>query len=268
MTGIENGFDERYRAPALERGLGVLEAFGADRQSLSLAELARAIGLSRSSAFRLVMTLVDLGYLERESETKKYRLGSRVLRLGYAYLASIELVELARPELEQLRDLTGCSAHLALLEGTEIIYVLRIPDRKALTSRIQVGSRLPAHATSIGRAILSQFPEYEVRHRFAGASLERFSDITPTNLDGLVTLLTRDRERGFIVSRSAFEPGIASVAAPLFDESGPIPAAINITTPEATLDGDVLETSIKDAVLHSSNAISAWLGGRNARRTA
>ena len=268
MTGVDSRFDERYRAPALERGLGVLEAFSADRHTLSLAELARAIGLSRSSAYRLVVTLVELGYLDRDPDTKKYRLGSRVLRLGYAYLASIELVELARPELEQLRDRTGCSAHLALLEGTEIIYVLRIPDRKALTSRIQVGSRLPAHATSIGRAILSQFPEHEVRHRFAETRLKRFSDITPTTLDGLISLLRQDRERGFIVSRSAFEPGIASVAAPLFDDGGPISAAINITTPDATVEGEVLETTIRDAVLHSSHAISAWLGGRNARRSA
>lgn len=268
MTGIDNTIDERYRAPALERGLGVLEAFSTDRHSLSLAELARAIGLSRSSAYRLVVTLVELGYLVRDPGTKKYRLGSRVLRLGYAYLASIELVELARPELEQLRDRTGCSAHLALLEGTEIIYVLRIPDRKALTSRIQVGSRLPAHATSIGRAILSQFPEHEVRYRFAGQPMKRFSDITPTSIDGLISLLAKDRERGFILSRSAFEPGIASVAAPLFDEAGPIAAAINITTPDSTLEGDVLETSIRDAVLQSSHAISAWLGGRNVRRSA
>jgi DNA-binding IclR family transcriptional regulator len=150
------GADERYMVPGLARGLAMLSAFTAETPQLSLADLARAVGLTRSSAFRIAYTLAELGYLVRDEATKSYRLGPRVLGLGFAFLSSIEIVEVAQPHLMALRDRTQCSAHLAILDGTEIVYVARHAVQKALTSHVQVGSRLPAHATSMGRALLSQ----------------------------------------------------------------------------------------------------------------
>ncbi len=257
--------DERYVVPALARGLALLESFGAERQELSLVELARAIGMTRSAAYRLVYTLSELGFLVRDSERKTYRLGPRVLGLGFTYLASQDLVEIARPHLEALRDRTNCSAHLALLDGIDIVYVARYPDKKSLTNRISVGARLPAHATSMGRAILAHLPAEDVQRRFQGRSLARFSPNTPTTVKSLLEQLELDRERGYILSRSSFEAGIASVAAPVFDSDSGVAAAINISTPEATLAGDALETSIKDRVLEAAKAISAWLGHRRPR---
>jgi PcaR/PcaU/PobR family beta-ketoadipate pathway transcriptional regulator len=262
------GADERYMVPGLARGLAMLAAFSAERSQLSLADLARAVGLTRSSAFRIAYTLAELGYLVRNEATKSYRLGPRVLSLGFAYLASIEIVEIAQPHLEALRDRTQCSAHLAVLDGAEIVYVARHADQKALTSRIQVGSRLPAHATSMGRAILSQLPAEKVRARFKGKALEAFSEATATTLDDLIAQLARDRAQGCVLSRSNFERGIASVAAPVFDAEGAVIAAINITTPESTLSGDDLETGIRDAVVETAAAISEWLGHRGERRSA
>src|SRR5690606_29160902 len=147
----------------------------------------------------------------------------------------------------------------------ELIYILRVPDRKALTSHIRVGSRLAAHATSMGRAILSHMPAAEIRRRFAGAPLEAYTPHTATDLDSLIALLAADRARGYVLSRSAYEEGIASVAAPVRDADGAVIAAINISTPEATLKGDELETTIKDAVLETAETISHWLGYRGGR---
>ena len=254
--------DERYLVPALARGLALLECFGAGREELSLVELARGIGMTRSAAYRLVYTLAELGFLARNPERKSYRLGPRVLNLGFAYLASQELAEIARPHLEALRDRTDCSAHLAVLDGTEIVYIARYADKKALTSRISVGTRFPAHATSMGRAILAQLPADEVRRRFNGRALARFSAATPTTLKALLATLEADRARGHIVSRSNFEAGIASVAAPVFDADGAVVGAINISTPEATVPGNALETTIKDQVVHTAKTISEWLGHR------
>jgi PcaR/PcaU/PobR family beta-ketoadipate pathway transcriptional regulator len=256
--------DERYLVPALVRGLALLECFGADREELTLVELARGVGMTRSAAYRLVYTLAELGFLVRDPERKSYRLGPRVLSLGFAYLASQELGEIARPHLEALRDRTDCSAHLAVLDGTEIVYVARYADKKALTSRISIGTRFPAHATSMGRAILSHMPAEEVRRRFNGRTLARFTAATPTNVKALLAVLEGDRARGYIVSRSSFEPGIASVAAPVFDADGNVVAAINISTPESTLSGAALETTIKDQVVHTAKTISEWLGHRRA----
>ncbi|MGH7006099.1 MAG: IclR family transcriptional regulator, partial [Alphaproteobacteria bacterium] len=220
------------------------------------------VGMTRSAAYRLVYTLAELGFLVRHPERKSYRLGPRVLSLGFAYLASQEVAEIARPHLEALRDRTDCSAHLAVLDGTEIVYIARFADKKALTSRITVGTRFPAHATSMGRAILAQFPAEDVRRRFNGATLARFSATTPTTVKALQSVLDADRARGYVVSRSGFEAGIASVAAPVFDADGAVVAAINISTPESTLSGNAIETTIKDQVVNSAKTISEWLGHR------
>ena len=260
--------DERYMVPGLVRGLSLLEAFSGESSSLSLADLSRVLGTSRSSAFRIAYTLTELGYLVRDDATKRYRLGNRVLGLGFGYLSSLELAESARPHLEDLRDRTDCSAHLAVLDGVEIVYVARYTDKKSLTSRIQVGSRLPAHATTMGRAILSQLSPADVRARFEGAELKRFSAVTATSVEELIQQLTKDATRGFVISRSNFERGVASLAAPVFDADGTVAGAINITTPESTLRGDELETSIKDAVMDASATISKWLGHRGERRSA
>ncbi|MCZ6860534.1 MAG: IclR family transcriptional regulator [Alphaproteobacteria bacterium] len=260
--------DERYMVPGLVRGLSLLEAFSGEQSSLSLADLSRVLGASRSSTFRIAYTLTELGYLVRDDATKRYRLGNRVLGLGFGYLSSLELAESARPHLEALRDRTDCSAHLAVLDGVEIVYVARYADKKSLTSRIQVGSRLPAHATTMGRAILSQLSPADVRARFEGAELKRFSAVTATSVDELIQQLTKDATRGCVISRSNFERGVASLAAPVFDAGGIVAGAINITTPESTLRGDELETSIKDAVMEASATISKWLGHRGERRSA
>ena len=260
--------DERYMVPGLARGLAMLSAFTAEQSQLSLADLARAVGLTRSSAFRVAYTLAELGYLVRDEATKSYRLGPRVLGLGFAFLSSIEIVEVAQPHLMALRDRTQCSAHLAILDGTEIVYVARHAVQKALTSHVQVGSRLPAHATSMGRAILSQLSADDVRARVKGQPLETFSEVTASTLDDLIAQLARDRAQGVVLSRSNFERGIASVAAPVFDADGAVAAAINITTPESTLSGDDLETWIRDAVVETAATISEWLGHRGERRSA
>lgn len=260
--------NDRYLVPGLMRGLALLEAFSAEQQTLSLAELSKAVGLPRSSVFRLVYTLTEMGFLIRDDAAKTYRLGARVLGLGFTYLASQELIEVARPRLEALSDRTRCSAHLGVLEGTEIVYLARFAVDSAMTSGIRVGARLPAHATSIGRAILSQLPHDEVRTLFREATLAAFSDQTATTIDALLQQAIKDATRGFALSHSAFEAGIASVAAPIFGSEGKVVAAINVTTPESAIQAGELEGRIADAVLATAQEISSWLGYPGRKRTA
>jgi DNA-binding IclR family transcriptional regulator len=260
--------EERYMVPGLMRGLAVLEAFSPEQPSLSLAELGRAVGLPRSTAYRLVYTLAELGFLEREGNAKTYRLGPRVLGLGFSYLSSLELVDIARPSLTDLRDRTNCSAHLALLQGTDVLYVARVPAQKMLNSWVQVGSRLPAHATSMGRAILSRMAESNVRTLFQKAELKRYSDETATSVDDLMVVLETDRSLGYAASLSSFEDGIASLAVAIMNEAEEPIGAINVTTPQATLRGDELESEIKDAVLAAAADISRWFGKSSAAQHA
>jgi DNA-binding IclR family transcriptional regulator len=261
----ENVPDARYSVHSLELGLRILESFDRDAiDEMSLSEMARRIGVSRSSAFRLVHTLQRLGYLEREDETKNYRLGARVMSLGYSFLASKDIAELARPDLQRLRNATRCSTHLGILDGDEVIYIARFAAHKPVSAMIAVGARVPAHATTMGRAILAFKPEAFVREHFSGRALAKFSDSTPVSLDELLLTLAGDRRLGYVVSHSNFEAGIASIAAPIFDSKGEVVGAINVSTPENAIDAEQFDNGVCEALCAAARRISELSGYREA----
>lgn len=255
--------DARYSVHSLELGLRILESFDRDAvDELSLSEMARRIGVSRSSAFRLVHTLQRLGYLEREDETKNYRLGARVMSLGYSFLASKDIAELARPALQELRTATRCSTHLGILDGAEVIYIARFAAHKPVSAMITVGARVPAHATTMGRIILAYKSTAYVQEHFGGRPLTTFSDHTPASVDELITTLAGDRRRGYVISHSNFEAGIASIAAPLFDAMGDVIGAINVSTPENAIELERFDRDVCAALRASARHISELSGYR------
>ncbi len=259
----ESAPDARYSVHSLELGLRILESFDRDSvDEMSLSEMARRIGVSRSSAFRLVHTLQRLGYLEREEETKNYRLGARVMSLGYSFLASKDIAELARPDLQRLRTSTRCSTHLGILDGAEVIYIARFAAHKPVSAMITVGARVPAHATTMGRVILAYKPEAYLREHFGGRTLAKFSDHTPVTFDELVATLAADRRRGYVISHSSFEAGIASIAAPIFDAKGDVIGAINVSTPENAIDPQQFDTGVCDLLRAAARRISELSGFR------
>lgn len=265
MNDNESVPDARYSVHSLELGLRILESFDRDAvDEMSLSEIARRIGVSRSSAFRLVHTLQRLGYLEREDETKNYRLGPRVMSLGYAFLASKDIAELARPDLQRLRAQTRCSTHLGILDGSDVIYIARFAAHKPVSAMIAVGARVPAHATTMGRIMLAYKPPAYVREHFGGRPLATFSDQTPATLETLVAALDADRRRGYVVSHSSFEAGIASIAAPLFDAKGEVIGAVNVSTPENVIDAATFDGEVCHAVRAAARRISELSGHREA----
>jgi IclR family pca regulon transcriptional regulator len=261
----ESALDARYGVHSLELGLRVLESFDRDAvDEMSLSEAARRIGITRSSAFRLVHTLARLGYLERDEETKNYRLGARVMSLGYSFLASKDIAERARPDLERLRTQTRCSTHLGILDGVEVVYIARFAAHQPVSATIAVGARLPAHATTMGRIILAYRPAAEVAERFGGRALERFSPRTPGTLAELRAVLDVDRRRGYALSHANFEAGIASIAAPVFGADGAVVAAINVSTPENAIDARRFEGPVREALQAAARRVSARSGYRDA----
>lgn len=252
--------DERYLVPALIRGLGLLKAFEPGRAEMTLAELAAAIGVTRSAAYRLAYTLEHLGFLRHDPRTRRYALGPEVLRLGYGYLASRDLVEVAGPALEALRDRTGWSAHLGILEGTEVVYVARVPTRRSVASNVQLGSRLPAHATAMGRILLAALPEAELARRYTGDALQAFTPRTSLTLPMLQAQLAIDRANGFVASASGFEEGVAVAAAPVRDVSGAVVAAINVSAVALHVSEQELHGSLRQEVLRAAAELSRALG--------
>jgi len=262
MTAPGEGDKDRYMVPGLERGLRLLRCFSRERPVRHPGDLARELGLPRSTVFRLLHTLETLGLLLRVDGAKGYRLGPAVLGLGFEYLIALELPEIARPTLEALSRATGASSHLSIRDRDEIIYVSRHASRSSLASNIRVGSRLAAHASSMGRVLLANLDERELAEIYGEARvLEGFTEHTPRDLETLRALLRDDAARGYVVSRSFYERGVVSVAAALSDATGRAVGAINITAAEQSVDRATLEGEYKDRVCEAAREISASLGG-------
>jgi DNA-binding IclR family transcriptional regulator len=232
---------DRYVVPGLQRGLQLMAQFNRDTRELSGAELSRRLGLPRASVFRLLQTLEQLGFVERVGDGANYKLGLSVLRLGFEYLASMELTEHGRPVLAALSAATGFSAHLVVRDGCEVVFVAKAVGRTSLFNSIQVGARLPAHATVLGRILLADLSLAELRDLYAGIALPAFTAQTPTTLARLKQLIDADRVRGFGISQGGFESGISTIAAPVFDDRHHVAAAISVTVPASQVDPGKLD---------------------------
>jgi DNA-binding IclR family transcriptional regulator len=250
--------DERYLVPALIRGLTILQRLSGESRGLTLSEVAAALGVTRSSAYRLLFTLGHMGFVVSDADTKTYALGPEVLRLGYGYLASRDLVEVATPHLVRLRDRTGWSAHLGELQGRDVVYLARVATRRSIASTVHVGTRLPARATTMGRILLSGLSPDEVRDLYRDQPYS--SEAGQGSLADLDAQLATDRANGVVVQVSGYEPGVASVAAPVRDTSGKIIAAINISAVALLTTETDLQGPLTAEVVTTAQAISHDLG--------
>lgn len=223
--------EDRYHVPALARGLQLLTQFNREQRELSGAELSRMLGLPRASVFRMLCTLEQGGFLERCPDGVSYKLGLGVLRLGFELLASMELTELGRPVIEELRERSGHSAHLVVRDGREVVFVAKVPGRNAMFHSIQVGARLPAHATVLGRVLLADLSPAELAALYQDRSLSAYTAMTPTTLAELSARIAEDRARGYGVSMGGYETGISSIAAPVLNAQGRVVAAVSISMP-------------------------------------
>src|SRR5581483_1184879 len=161
---------------SLERGLMVVRAFDAEHRELGLSEVARATGLTRAAARRFLLTLVALGYMNVVDG--RFSLSPRVLELGYAYLSSLSLPEVAQPHMEALVAQVNESSSISVLDDTEVVYVARVPTRRIMSITLSVGTRLPAYATSVGRVLLAALPEAELSARLARTDIRPLSSHT------------------------------------------------------------------------------------------
>lgn len=236
-----------YIVPGLDRGMQILMLFDRARPELSAPAIAHALGIPRTTVFRLLQTLQHLK-LVVATESGAYRLGPAVLRLGFEYIASLDLTERARPIVASLRDVSGLPAQLVIRDEREVVVVLRFAGTSAFESSVSVGTRMPAHATILGRMLLADLNNTDLRRLYPERELKRFSDHTPKNVGALSKLLEADRARGYAVSESFYERGISAVAAPVRDAGGHIVAAISVTTQRASIPPSKRATLIKQVV--------------------
>jgi IclR family pca regulon transcriptional regulator len=251
---------------SLERGLAILSAFGRGGSSLGIAELARELGLSRSTTHRYVATLAMLGYLEQDAATKKYRLGPRVIDLGLSAINSMEVREVSAPHLRQLSDETGYTVNLAVRDGLDIVYVDRCRNPRAgqreIDLNLHVGARLPAYCTSMGKVLLAYVPREERDELLAGVDLVRRGPNTIVAKSQLLAELQRIRQAGMAVNNEELAYGLRSIAAPIFDQDGRATAALNLAVHSSMVSMEDLLARLSQPLRQTASAISTRLGHR------
>jgi IclR family pca regulon transcriptional regulator len=213
---------------SLDRGLAVIRAFDAEHPEQSLSDVARRTGLTRAAARRFLLTLAELGYVRTDG--KLFALTPRVLELGYAYLSSLSLPEIASPHLEALVREVQESASVSVLDGTDVVYVARVPTSRIMTVAITIGTRLPAFATSMGRVLLAALPADERARRLAAGAVPQLTERTITDPDLLGRELDAVREAGYCVVDQELELGLRSISVPVRGRTGEVVAAANVST--------------------------------------
>jgi DNA-binding IclR family transcriptional regulator len=248
---------------SLARGLRLLAIVaGSPRRGLGLSELAENAGFDKATTHRLARTLVRYGCLVQDEETRRYRLGVRVLDFGFAYLAGIDVRQRALAYMQQLAREFGGSVSLAQLDGADIIYLERIPASQWMVSlEMRVGSRVPAHVTSMGKALLACLTDTQVRALLQGKRLQSLTPKSITTTRRLLAQLAEIRSRGFAVNDEETVLGLRSVAATIRDHQGSPMAAVNVAVPSAQCTLERLMSEVGPRVVEVAEAISAQFGG-------
>ncbi len=248
---------DRFRGiQSVARGLSILELFSDKRPSLSVSEVAELTGLNRATCYRFCQTFRQLGYLE-ELGDGRFRPGLKAVSLAHSALGSRELPELALPYLQRLREEINETVNMALLDDTEVVYVVRVLSDHLISLRLYVGSRLPAYASSLGRAVLAFLPEEEARAIIDRSELIALTPHTITDRDRLLFELRRIRKRGFALNNQEIAPGLRGVAAPVLTDDGRPIAAINASVPHPLQGPRDMEEVLAPKVMATAREIGA-----------
>jgi IclR family pca regulon transcriptional regulator len=243
---------------SLERGLLVIRALDASEPQ-ALSEVARATGLSRAAARRFLLTLEQLGYVRQARG--RFALTPRVLELGYAYLSSLTLPEVAQPHLERLVEQVHESSSVSVLDGDDVVYVARVPTRRIMSVTISVGTRFPAYATSMGRVLLSGLPDEKLDATLSRADLRKLTARTITSVDVLRAAIDQVRRQGYAIVDEELEIGLRSIAVPIRDAAGAVVAAVNLSAQASRSTVADLKRRLLPPLRDTAAAIERDLGG-------
>ena len=248
------------QVPAASKALRVLRYLASQSDPVPLERIARACGLPRSTAYHLIGTMIEEGFVTHLPDEKRYGLGIAAFEVGSGYARQEPLQRIARRPLVALVDRTGQSAHLAVLHGRDVLYVLEERAHRRPSLITDVGVRLPAALTASGRAILAALPVAQVRAVFPDrASFVQRNGRGPTSLPALRALLTETRQRGFATEDGDVTPGFASVAAPVLDHNSHPVAGVASTFPSESLDAAGIAataTAVRETAIALTRRIS------------
>ena len=228
LTGDSDPFkgDPNFMA-SLARGLEVIQAFTPQRRLLSISQISQKTGIPRAAVRRCLYTLGKLGFVYAE-DGKNFQLRPRILSLGHAWLASTPLARSAQPVLKHLSDMLNESCSIATLDGDDILYIARASSSRIMTIDLDIGSRLPAWSTSMGRVLLSYQPEEKLNDMLTRITMIRYTPQTISSVSKLRSELKAVRQQGYALNDQELEMGLRSLAVPLFNSQGQVEAALNV----------------------------------------
>lgn len=237
---------------SLDRGLAVIRALS-EAEPLTVSEVARETDLTRATARRFLLTLQQLGYARVDGG--RFSLTARVLELGYAYLSSLSLPQVAQPHLVRLVERVHESSSLSVLDGPDVVYVARVPTQRIMTVTISVGTRFPAYATSMGRVLLAALEPAELDAILEAAELRPITAGTVTSATELRAVLERVARQGWALVDQELENGLRSIAVPIRGAGGTVVAAVNVSTHATRTSLDVMRRVLLPALQDAAAAI-------------
>jgi IclR family pca regulon transcriptional regulator len=251
---------EDYFIQSVERAFAVLLAVGRQPGPATLASLEQATGLNKATVRRFLLTLADLGYVDRLPHNR-FRMTPKVLDLAGGFLESLNLPDIAQPVLEHVSHEIGESSNMAVLDGSEVVYVVRVnAAERLLATNLRVGSRLPYYATSLGKALVAWRPAEERHSIWANANVRAFTSRTITREPVMERQLANCREKGYAVADGELEIGLRSLAVPIRNWSGQVVAAINISTHSLRTPLSTLTGAYLDVLRAAAQQISTQVG--------
>lgn len=239
---------------SIERGLSVIQAFSREHPDLTVSEAAKITDLSRPTVRRILLTLEELGHVH--AINGRYTLTARVLSLGYAYISSKNIWEFTHPNMRKLVEQTEESTSIAVLDQTEIVYVARIPTKRIMTISLDIGSRLPAYATSMGQVLLAHLSQPKLDDYLNSVELKPFTDKTIIDKELLMNRLEEIRVKGWASAEQQLEDGLHSIAAPIRNKEGKVIAAINISAHAGRISQQLKDDFYIPVLLQTADQIS------------
>jgi IclR family pca regulon transcriptional regulator len=245
---------------SLERGLAVIKSFSRERPALTLSEIADLAGLTRAAARRFLITLRDLGYVG--SDGRLFSLRPRILELGYSYLSSLPVWEVAKPHLEELADKVRETTSASVLDGTDIVFVARVETKRIMAMTLGVGSRLPAWATAMGRVLLADMSSAQLDEYFTKVRLEPLSARTVTDEAELRGIIEQARIQGWTLVDQEVEEGVRSLAVPIRTPDGRTVAALTVCSHAFRVSAERIMDEFLPLVLETSKRITDEIAAR------
>lgn len=252
---------------AVERALGMLETVAQEPEGLSNAEISRRLQIPKSSASYILRTLEQQGYLHRDPQSGRYRVGLKILSLSRGALSGIDVREVALPIMRNLTEKTSLTCHLAILDGPEAVYIEKVEPTGFIRMDTWVGRRMRVHATSVGKALVAYIPQERLEKMIADRPMEKRTPKTITTMPRLLKELERVRALGYSVDDEENNLGARCLGAPVFNQQGNIEAALGLSGPISQVNSQTMPRiveALKDAARH----VSIQLGYRAPARRA